>query len=260
MEINKVQWRIIAKGEKLPCDSFLMRKDGTIPSVISSAGVKIGQDAYYLPVEELRSFPKEESKDDRMVKFIKNQLFNIKKTITDNYELDTELTKAIDWLEKQGKTSPILSNPSNTGKVEQKPAEWSEEDEEIHRRCICAMRASACGFPEEEKFVEQVDNWLESLKGRVQLQQKQEWSEEDKKIGKELIDFCVKCGQGQTVVNSQNDFTRWTDWLKSLRPQNRWKPSDEQMDALDYYANSLCTYCDRQDNLRSLFNDLKKLK
>jgi hypothetical protein len=28
------------------------------------------------------------------------------------------------------------------------------------------MRASACGFPEEEKFVEQVDNWLKSLKER----------------------------------------------------------------------------------------------
>ena len=43
---------------------------------------------------------------------------------------------------------------------------WSEEDEEIHRKCICAMRASACGFPEEEKFVEQVDNWLKFLKAR----------------------------------------------------------------------------------------------
>lgn len=50
-------------------------------------------------------------------------------------------------------------------KIEQKSS-WDEEDEEIHRKCICAMRASACGFPEEEKFVEQVDNWLKSLKGR----------------------------------------------------------------------------------------------
>jgi hypothetical protein len=50
--------------------------------------------------------------------------------------------------------------------VTEKSAEWSEEDEKIHRKCICAMRASACGFPEEEKFVEQVDNWLKSLKER----------------------------------------------------------------------------------------------
>ena len=47
-------------------------------------------------------FPElKESEDDRMVKFIKNQLFNIKKTITENYELDAKLTKAIGWLEKQ---------------------------------------------------------------------------------------------------------------------------------------------------------------
>ena len=47
-------------------------------------------------------FPElKESEDDRMVKFIKNQLFNIKKTITENYELDAKLTKAICWLEKQ---------------------------------------------------------------------------------------------------------------------------------------------------------------
>ena len=39
--------------------------------------------------------------DDRMVKFIKNKLFNIKKTINENYELDAKLTKAICWLEKQ---------------------------------------------------------------------------------------------------------------------------------------------------------------
>ena len=43
-----------------------------------------------------------ESEDESMVKFIKNQLFNIKKTITENYELDAKLTNAICWLEKQG--------------------------------------------------------------------------------------------------------------------------------------------------------------
>ena len=32
-----------------------------------------------------------ESEDERMIKFIKQQLFNIKKTITENYELDTKL-------------------------------------------------------------------------------------------------------------------------------------------------------------------------
>ena len=50
-----------------------------------------------------RIFPElKESENERIVKFIKNQLFNIKKTITENYELDAKLTNAIDWLERQG--------------------------------------------------------------------------------------------------------------------------------------------------------------
>ena len=61
---------------------------------------------------------------------------------------------------------------------------WSKEDEEIYRKCICAMRASACGFPEEEKFVEQVDNWLKSLKERYTWKP----SEEQLKSLQEVID------------------------------------------------------------------------
>ena len=91
--------------------------------------------------------------------------------------------KLIDSLEQEGyiTDAKIVSDclkQMNGEKVamatmdEQKPA-WSEEDEEIHRKCICAMKASACGFPEEEKFVEQVDNWLKSLKDRLQSQPKQ---------------------------------------------------------------------------------------
>ena len=45
-----------------------------------------------------------ESEDKMMVKFIKKQLSNIKKTITENHELDVKLTKAIDWLEKQSES------------------------------------------------------------------------------------------------------------------------------------------------------------
>ena len=55
----------------------------------------------------VRIFPElKESVEEKMVKFIKQQLFNIKKTITENYELDAKLTKAIDWLEKQCEQKP----------------------------------------------------------------------------------------------------------------------------------------------------------
>ena len=85
------------------------------------------------------------------------------------------------------------------------------------------MRASACGFPEEEKFVEQVDNWLKSLKERVQP--KQEWSEEDEKMLQSILDEYKSMS-----IEKRN-------WLKSLRPQTTWKPSDEQMEALKHAIN-----------------------
>jgi len=51
-------------------------------------------------------------------------------------------------------------------------------------------------------------------------------------------------------------------WLKSLRPQNRWKPSDEQMYWLKKAIDSLDTISVRpsRQNLESLYNDLKKLR
>lgn len=70
-------------------------------------------------------------------------------------EIPDRIEEEIKWIKSM--RNRVVSQPKQ---------EWSEEDEEIHRKCICAMRASACGFPEEEKFVEQVDNWLKFLKER----------------------------------------------------------------------------------------------
>ncbi len=152
-------------------------------------------------------FPElKESEDER----IRGRLINLVKMSNEvgGFALHKwEADEMIAWLEKQGEQKPEWSEEDETGwtntmimikecasnhytkdsiklvvdwltslkdRVVPQP-QWSDEDEEIHRKCICAMRASACGFPEEEKFVEQVDNWLKSLKDRIQS--KQEWSE-----------------------------------------------------------------------------------
>ena len=345
-----------------------------------------------------------ESEDESMVKFIKNQLFNIKKTITENYELDAKLTKAICWIEKQceqkiktpeeslgidsdtynkivdeciyGEQKPIdkvepkfevgdlitngilvgrvdainkrgyhayfgdfysdipdvnnwhkwtiqdakdgdilcsnqiivlfkqweddidynfviahagidisgklqitnghwlINNKSKPAtkeqrdllfhkmheagyewdankkeliKIEQKPA-WSKEDEEIHRKCICAMRASACGFPEEEKFVEQVDNWLKSIKYRVQVQPQNKWISVNEEVyvkepvlaqKKDKSDpfggFVVCCDHTLTP----NVYERYMI-LGNIVSQNTWKPSDEQIEALKQAKTDAC--------------------
>ena len=47
---------------------------------------------------------------------------------------------------------------------------------------------------------------------------------EDEKIRKELYDFCIKCSNGDTVVNQRTDYKRWADWLEK---QSEKKSSDE---------------------------------
>ena len=108
--------------------------------------------------------------------------------------------------------------------VEQKSA-WSEEDEEIYRKCICVMRASACGFPEEEKFVEQVDNWLKSLKDRVLPQPKTEWSEEDEEIIEALI---LLCDEAQDNIPQLSALKNWLMSFKDrCLPQSKQEWSEE---------------------------------
>ena len=53
-----------------------------------------------------------------------------------------------------------------------------------------------------------------------------------------------------------------TDWLKSLRPQSTWKPSEEQMKAvgtaIKFMDYEICTPT-VADNLRKLLEQLKTL-
>ena len=47
------------------------------------------------------------------------------------------------------------------------------------------------------------------------------------------------------------------NWLKSLKPQNSWKPTKEQMDNLEYAINTVDKCC--ENSLQSLYDQLKKL-
>ena len=123
--------------------------------------------------------------------------------------------------------------------------QWSEED--IMRIDNLIAIIENRGYPD---YVE----YLEKLKDRVQPQPKQEWSEEDEKkrltINKAIWEYTgedgVTQGEAATLIH----------WLKSLRPQSQWKPSDEQMDALwNVYRGGK-----EQAELATLYNDLKKLK
>ena len=103
----------------------------------------------------------------------------------------------------------------------------------------------------EESFKAGVNWILKSLKGRVQP--KQEWSDEDETVLNNLIYALAN----DRIGNNRDEYVAW---LKSLRPQNHWKPSDEQMgclsDAIEHY-NSLGYPASK---LKELLDDLKKLR
>lgn len=201
--------------------------------------------------------------------------------------------------------------------VEQKPAEWSEEDKAIIEALNDYVKNLDILFSEikigdrdisSKEFREKVQSWLKSLEGRVQP--KQEWSEEDRKRIQRISNFIWKNRKGDTddIYQQEQD----VKWLKSLRlqnnitdeelaqakkdvyndvlnkieyhsseptfddgwsaaiwylkkrnamPQNRWKPSDEQIKALD----AILVYNPPRSNesrnhLITLYNELKKLR
>ena len=84
------------------------------------------------------------------------------------------------------------------------------------------------------------------------------WSEEDENHIQHISDFIMRNRVGDTdaIYRLEQDIK----WLKSLRPQNKWKPSDEQLNnILDVLSFDNCT-TKRRELLESLYNDLKKLR
>lgn len=122
----------------------------------------------------------------------------------------------ISWLEKQGETSPVLSNSSNIGKDA-----WSEEDKRISIEIKCLINNYRTGDDEHK-----LCSWIDNLKDRLQPQPKQEWSEYDKIQLSEAIQMIEANG---TWIRSEDAVKKVSNWLKSLKPKSHWKPSEKQM-------------------------------
>lgn len=192
--------------------------------------------------------------------------------------------KVISWLEKQGEQKETLCDKcrreqpyhscqdiTELGRCaiehEQKLA-WSEEDERILVKIQDHLRefyVDKKGYPyvakpDSPEMMEM--NWLNSIKNRVQPQPKQEWSVEDYNE--------IEAISGHLDNTDNEDMA---EVLRNIRdkyyhtiPQNTWKPSDEQMEALEHFVRSIgkSGYASPYENntklLYSLLEQLKKLK
>lgn len=128
---------------------------------------------------------------------------------------------------------------------------WSEEDKHWMQKAIDFMNHPDL-IKATPTLAKDTINWLKSLKGRVQPQSKQEWSEEDESNFQGIIDE-LKVNKHHAPDCDLPTYDRFLSWFKSLKERYVWKPSDEQMKILSTYANV-------NDVLASLYQDLKKLK
>lgn len=111
-------------------------------------------------------------------------------------------------------------------KMKEAGYEWNAEKKELKK----------LGQPEESKTNDQ---------------DKTEWSEEDECFLEDCIDVLYSSDEYGTSRKAKIE--NWLDSLKArTQPQNQWKPSDEQMDALETAVSSL-----QSNILESLYQDLK---
>ena len=182
--------------------------------------------------------------------------------------------------------SKWIDFPSEKQK-EQKPAEWSEEDEEMINSIInvvCGVGSQPNGLREKQV------NFLKSLRPQKldasklenfdpievlyrikkewpvaweKVAPMQEWSEEDEKT---LDDACCWIAEYAGYLMNKNYgkacmLMGLTDKLKSLRPKPSWKPSEEHLSALLAIFNDPNNIGSQtcQLALTDLYEHLKKL-
>ena len=139
---------------------------------------------------------------------------------------------------------------------EQNPA-WSKEDGMILLLIVNSLKFIRDTLSHDDKYTVDVGSfegqieWLKSIQNRVQPQPKQERSEEDKKI---LTSILRDVMHGEPLDKLQYD------WLKSLRPQNRWKPSEDDIIILEKLIKGELEPKVFQATLHGILEQLKKLK
>ena len=179
-------------------------------------------------------------------------------------------------------------------KLKEQKQEWSEEDE-ITRNALINLVEMYYGGCIDKSEKNRLLNFLKSLKDRVLPQPRQEWSEEDEihqlhtiSLIEDIKDWANKDGMHSLCIERCIESIDWLILLKErccpqigdyhegfkkgfakAKAMNcHWKPSDEQIEALDTIINHVVTktsYFDALEdlnyrNLEKLYNDLKKLK
>ena len=144
---------------------------------------------------------------------------------------------------------------------EQKPADKKgmnlveEEMTPFQKKVFCIIDTTI----EEEQGLKQVCDELLRL-AHDEIIQNTAWSEEDRRMLIGLIDE-LDAIMNKATPNEISVYSKYINWLKSIRPKNTWKPSGEQ---IEYLAKAIATLgdegnCKTASILNYLRVELKKL-
>ena len=106
------------------------------------------------------------------------------------------------------------------------------EDERIKKKIIYLVTKSheQGGYALHKDEAETMLAWIEKQGEKKPV----EWSKEDKKKLDAVIDIIDSYPIRQLRINGlPTNQSELVSWLKSLRPQKHWKPSDDQIEALN---------------------------
>ena len=128
---------------------------------------------------------------------------------------------------------------------------WGRDDNLLVKDIIAWLEKQS-----EQKPVEENKGNIEKISSN--------WSEEDEKMLTSIIEDVMPCGECPDYPTDEErkyfyEGNRKVAWLKSLKLKYNWRPTDEQLDALDKVYKTHGADCECRHILLGLLNDLKKL-
>ena len=207
-------------------------------------------------------FPElKECEDERIRKGLIDLIYKV--YANTNYITCVEHEKMLAWLEKQGELSEMVDALTESLERANKQLEKQGEQKDGYDNTRVNL-SNFCGeIRQFSDLLEDMpkpywDGWYEALEwvrthGSPFKEQTQsaEWSEEDEEMLSNIID---DYDEHDELVDGIGKVT----WLKSLLPQPHWKPTEDQLEALDWV---IATTKDKDYNniLDSLYKDLENL-
>lgn len=155
-------------------------------------------------------------------------------------------TRPIDAIKVDARTIRYLVEQEQG---EQKPTEWSEEDEDMLKSILatCKMYAETVPSSPGSHLLEMQEGWLKSLRPQKQ----QEWSKDDEII----LEGIIGAVSNKKLLNKYQ-----LEWLSHLRPQKQWKPTERMLEALKWAKCEFHPDCPKtMEQLQYLYTELKTL-